>query len=163
MAGPRAETEDLAAYVARRGDWLAACAYLLTKDHDAALDLTQDTLLQAWRAWDQVAAADSSEKYILRIMLNQFRSRRRRPTLQLVSLESEVATVGPDVAVAVDESNTVAQALSRLTQRQRAVVVLRYWADYDDEEIASILGCRRSTVRSLAARAVRQLKGYMQS
>jgi RNA polymerase sigma factor (sigma-70 family) len=45
-------------------------------------------------------------------------------------------------------------AIRQLSPRQRAVIVLRYWADYDDVEIADVLGCRRATVRSLAARGL---------
>jgi RNA polymerase sigma factor (sigma-70 family) len=45
-------------------------------------------------------------------------------------------------------------AIRQLSPRQRVVIVLRYWADYDDAEIAEVLGCRRATVRSLAARGL---------
>jgi RNA polymerase sigma factor (sigma-70 family) len=49
-------------------------------------------------------------------------------------------------------------AIRQLSPRQRAGIVLRYWADYDDTEIAEVLGCRRTTVRSLAARGLTAIR-----
>ena len=108
------------------------CAYLLTRDRELALDLTQDTLVQAWRAWEKVSAADHPDRYLLRVMLNLHRSHHRRRRLPVVPLDG-LELPGPDAVGKVDEYDAISTALSRLTERQRAVIVLRYWADYDDD------------------------------
>jgi RNA polymerase sigma-70 factor (sigma-E family) len=146
--------ESLTRLVDERGQWLVRCAYLLTRDRERALDLSQDTLLQVWRAWDKVSAADHPDRYILRVMLNLHRSGARRRRLPEVALD-EVRGIGvPDGLGAVDDLDAIAGAMRHLTDRQRAVIVLRYWADYDDVAIAEVLSCRRATVRSLAARGL---------
>lgn len=155
------EPLDLEAFVSRRGDWLGRCAYLLTGNHDSALDLVQDTLLRAWRHQERVAKAQDIDRYVLRIMLNIHRSaagRRRLPTTPLVE---DVSL--PDQTPVLDDADALAKALPTLKPRQRAVVVLRYWADYDDTEIAEVLQCRRSTVRSLAARGLAALRQHLEA
>lgn len=155
------EEAVLTAYVALRGRWLTQCAYLLTRQHDAALDLVQETLLKAWRAKRRIALADDPERYLLRIMMNCFRDdercRKRRVTLTSI----DTFDLGSEVEqgfTAVEDASWVASALEHLNARQRAVVVLRYWADLDDQQISDVLGCRRSTVRSIAARALIRLR-----
>ncbi len=79
--------QALTALVEERGRWLVRCAYLLTRDRELALDLTQDTLVQAWRAWEKVSAADHPDRYLLRVMLNLHRSHHRRRRLPVVPLD----------------------------------------------------------------------------
>jgi RNA polymerase sigma factor (sigma-70 family) len=161
---PENDRAGLAEYVERRGDWLGRCAYLLTRDRELALDLVQETLLLAWRSRDLVAAAEDSERYVLRIMLNRHRAQHRGSRLRLVSLEQHAvpAEAGVDPIALVDDTQALMGALAVLTSRQRAVVVLRYWADYDDQQIADVLGCKRATVRSLAARSMHKLKRHLE-
>jgi RNA polymerase sigma-70 factor (sigma-E family) len=148
-----ADHERVTRFLEERADWLVACAYLLTKDREQARDLAQDALVQAWRARERVEAADAPERYLLRIMLNQYRSQLRRSRLRLVPLaeDREDAGVSP---TPLGDLHDIETAIRQLSPRQRAVIVLRYWADYDDAEIAEVLGCRRATVRSLAARGL---------
>lgn len=161
------QTESLAEYVARRGDWLGRCAYLLSGNREQALDLVQDTLLLAWRATARVEAAADTDAYILRIMLNQHRTQHRRRTLPTLSLEEAgpggVGPALPDAGDAVGDRQAVGAALKHLPHRQRVVLVLRYWADYDDVQIAEVLDCRRATVRSLAARGMKRIKHHLEA
>lgn len=153
--GPESERDvEVTRLVAERGDWLVRCAYLLTRDRERALDLAQDTLARAWRSWDKVSAADHPDRYLLRVMLNLHRSGLRRRRVREVDLDAvgQLSVVGGQGAV--DDADEVAAAMAHLPERQRAVLVLRYWVDLDDVAIAEVLGCRRATVRSLAARAM---------
>jgi RNA polymerase sigma factor (sigma-70 family) len=122
----------------------------------------QDTLLKAWRAQGRVALADDPERYLLRIMMNCFRDEVRRGKRRVPLAEagsSERLGAGVELGfAAVEDADWVGYALEHLNARQRAVVVLRYWADLDDQRIADVLGCRRSTVRSTAARALNRLR-----
>lgn len=154
---------DLGEYVDQRGEWLGRCALLLTRDHDDALDLVQDTLVLAWRSRELVLSADDPERYILRVMMNAFRGRSRRRQFRLVHLHEEEVSSTADASSQVSEADLIARALSTLTPRQRSVIVLRYWADLDDEEIADALDCRRATVRSLSSRGVAKIKRYLES
>lgn len=155
----------LAEYVRLRGDWLARCAYMLTGDRERALDLVQDTLLLAWKSVDRVEQADDRDAYVLRIMMNRHRSNHRRSHPVTISLDIPQITLVsvPDGTGKVDEALAVSDALKTLPARQRCVVVLRYWMDLDDLRIAEILGCRRATVRSLAARGMQRIKQYLES
>lgn len=163
---PAADGNDhqLAQLVDERGSWLLRCAYLLTRDSEAALDLTQDTLLQAWRAWAKVERADHPDRYILRIMLNLYRSQQRRgrvlETPLLLQHDHQIADPR-DITAGVDVRDTLSAALGELKPRQRAAVVMRYWLDYDDATIAELLGCRRATVRSLIARSLPVLRNQL--
>jgi RNA polymerase sigma-70 factor (sigma-E family) len=156
----------LTALVEERGAWLIRCAYLLTRDHEHALDLTQDTLVRVWRAWDKVNAADHPERYVLRIMLNLFRDGRRLRSVHQVPIgavdhDTVASSTSFDVSAGVEDADLVARALAELSERQRAVIVLRYWADYDDQVIAEVLGCRRATVRSIAARSLKIIQRHI--
>lgn len=154
----------LTEYIDRRGDWLARCALLLTRDHDAALDLVQDTLLLAWRARDLVDRANDPERYIMRIMLNTFRARSRRSRLHLIALHDGHGRAGVlDATSQVDDAEVISRALGTLSSRQQAVIILRYWADYDDKEIARILQCRQATVRSLSFRGLAKIKRILEA
>ena len=108
--------EPLEEYLDCRGEWLARCAFVLTNDHEASRHLLDDTLSAAWRFYDWVSAAEDPERYVLRILLNQFR----------IPDPTELGC-------------------------RRAVVVLRDWASFSDRRVADLLGCRRATVRRLAA------------
>jgi RNA polymerase sigma-70 factor (sigma-E family) len=140
-----------------RADWLVACAYLLTKDREQARDLAQDAMVQAWRARERVGAADAPERYLLRIMLNQYRSQLRRRRLRQVPLDEDCEHPH-EAPASVGDLHDIEVAIRQLSPRQRVVIVLRYWADYDDTEIADVLGCRRTTVRSLAARGLTAIR-----
>ncbi|MFC5730563.1 MULTISPECIES: sigma-70 family RNA polymerase sigma factor [Nocardioides] len=154
----------VARLVHERGDWLLRCAYLLTRSRDAALDLTQDTLARAWTARERVEAADHPDRYVLRIMLNLHRTTSRRSRLREVELlEAQGLAAAADPVAAVDEQHRIAHGLALLSDRQRSVLVLRYWADFDDAAIADVIGCRRATVRSLAARGMAALKSHLEA
>lgn len=147
--------------VEERGQWLVSCAYLLTRDREQALDLSQDTLVQVWRAWAKVSAAEHPDRYILRVMLNLHRSGHRRRRLREVPLDSLAELAAYDEACSAEDLDAIAVTMRHLSDRQRAVIVLRYWADYDDVAIAEVLGCRRSTVRSLAARGLSVIQSHL--
>jgi RNA polymerase sigma factor (sigma-70 family) len=148
-----ADHERVTRLLEERADWLVACAYLLTKDREHARDLAQDAMVQAWRARERVDAADAPDRYLLRIMLNLYRSELRRSRLRLVPLVEDREDVH-ESRISAGGLHDIEAAIRQLSPRQRAVIVLRYWADYDDVEIADVLGCRRATVRSLAARGL---------
>lgn len=151
---------DFEKYVEARTAALLRLAYLLCGNGHTAEDIVQDALLRAHRRWDRVTLADSPDAYVRRIILNEHRSwRRRRASTELTI---EPASMPP---AAVDDSQDALAAkdltwrlLQELSEQQRAVLVLRYYEDLTDADIAELLGCAPGTVRSLAARAFARLR-----
>ena len=143
-------------FLEEHGDALGRLAYHLTGDRESALDLLQDTFARLVDRWHRVAGARHPLAYVRRAVLHQHLdgARRRVPTPVAVVPERPL----PDAAASYDETTAMWQALEGLTERQRAVLVLRYYEGCTDEEIAELVGCRRATVRSLAARGLAVLR-----
>ncbi|MFI7606893.1 SigE family RNA polymerase sigma factor [Micromonospora sp. NPDC049366] len=144
-----ADRQSFEAYVQTRGPGLSRHAYLLTGDHHLAEDLVQQTLLRVAGRWRRVVAEGDPDAYVRRALYHQHISWWRRRTRQVpeAPLERNDRPV-PDAADAVAVNLAVRAALGRLAPRQRAAIVLRYFADLSDAQIADTLGCRVGTVKS---------------
>jgi RNA polymerase sigma-70 factor (sigma-E family) len=147
--------ERFAAYVRDHGPQHLRVAALLTGDWHAAQDLVQTSLVKLYRAWPLDGDPDP---YLRRIMVNTqrswWRARWRRETPHDELPETPVADFA-DERVA---GSQVRQALMSLPPRQRAVLVLRYFADLPEAEVASLLGCSTGTVKTHAYRGLRALR-----
>jgi RNA polymerase sigma-70 factor (sigma-E family) len=145
------------AFVAARGGALLRYAFMLTHDAGRAEDLVQDALVKVHRRWGRVAAAEQPDAYVRRVVTNEFLSwRRRRSSSETPSLVSTAAVVDP--ALAVDDRDQMWRALATLPHRQRMVMVLRFYEELTDPEIAGLLDCAVGTVSSLASRALGSLR-----
>lgn len=148
-------------FVRARWSHLVRTAYLLTGDAHHAEDLTQTALAKAFRSWRRVARADNPEAYVRRMLVscNSDRFRKRRVTEALTAAPPE--TAGRDEAASwADERSALMTALAGLPPRQRAVVVLRYWEDLSEAEVADALGCSPGTVKSQASKGLAKLRTY---
>ena len=125
-------------------------ARLLTGRADIAEELVQDTFVKVADRWPRI---DEPAAYLRTAIVNACRSHHRRRGTE----ERYVAGQQPEV-VGPPEVHGIWEELHRLSPRRRAALVLRYWEDLDDDEIASILRCRRATVRSLVHRGLAQLE-----
>ncbi|GAB3187956.1 RNA polymerase sigma-70 factor (sigma-E family) [Micromonospora palomenae] len=136
-------------------------AVMLTGDPHQAQDLVQDTMVRVQLNWRRVARADSPERYVRRMLTNQYVDWRRGSWMRRVLLRGEPDESTPPAADhaqdAVDRDQ-VWSLLARLPRRQRASLVLRYYEDLPDAEIAEILGCAVGTVRSSISRALATLR-----
>lgn len=132
---------------------------MLTGNRADAEDLLQTTLLHAHRHRTRLVEMDAPAAYLRRTLVNAHlhgeRTVRRRP--RLVSFPEDVQLPGgpPPPATA---TGAMWQQLTHLPPKQRAVIVLRYYEDLPDAEIAVILGCGTGTVRSNAFRALATLR-----
>jgi RNA polymerase sigma-70 factor (sigma-E family) len=149
------------AFVAQVGGRLLATAYLLTGDHRAAEDLVQDTLLRAWSHWPRVRRADQPLAYVRRMLVttsvSRWRSARTRLTSErLVETPPEQPT--NDVT---PRDDALWRTVVALPPRQRAVLVLSYYEDLADSDIADVLACTVGTVKSQRAKALRALRARM--
>ncbi|WP_405816692.1 SigE family RNA polymerase sigma factor [Streptomyces sp. NBC_01390] len=148
-------------FVRARWSHLVRTAYLLTGDAHHAEDLTQTALAKAYRSWRRVSRTDSPEAYVRRMLVtcNSDRFRKRRVREALTDAPPDV--VGRDEAVSwADERSALLGALAQLPPKQRAVVVLRYWEDLSEGEVADTLGCSQGTVKSQASKGLAKLRTY---
>ncbi|MEH1164742.1 SigE family RNA polymerase sigma factor [Micromonospora sp. CPCC 205539] len=136
-------------------------AVMLTGDPHQAQDLLQETMVRVQLNWRRVARADSPERYVRRMLTNQYVDWRRGSWMRRVLLRAEpdegVPALADHAQSAVDRDQ-IWSWLSRLPRRQRATLVLRYYEDLPDAEIADILGCAVGTVRSSISRALATLR-----
>ncbi|MFG2004169.1 SigE family RNA polymerase sigma factor [Spirillospora sp. NPDC048911] len=144
-------------FVETRSAALMRLAYLLAGgDQHAAEDLLQAALAKTAARW---ASIDNPEPYVRRVMYHQqaswWRPMWRRRETQVTVLPEEP---GDDGTSAVDLRLTVRRALTRITARQRAVLVLRFFEDLPEAEVARILGCSVGTVRSTTHRSLARLR-----
>ncbi|NUR29002.1 MAG: SigE family RNA polymerase sigma factor [Catenulispora sp.] len=153
-------------YVASRGAALLRLAFALTGDRHLAEDLTQDALAGLYSRWSRVAGMEQVDAYVRRSLVNLHVSWRRRRSSREVPLADPSEPVGGDVAPdgteAAAERDQAWRLLATLPRRQRAVLVLRFYEDLSDRDIAETLGCSQATVRSQASRALATLRGNIQ-
>jgi RNA polymerase sigma-70 factor (sigma-E family) len=145
-------------YVQLRGTTLTRFAYLLVRDHHLAQDLTQESLARLHRHWNRVNGLADRDAYVRKVMLNQFLSwRRRRSWSEHTAPDIDPATV-EDPATASAERDAMWALLGELPPQQRAVLVLRFYEDLDDDAIAVLLNCSPATVRSHSSKALAKLR-----
>jgi RNA polymerase sigma-70 factor (sigma-E family) len=141
-----------------RADALLRYAYVLTGNpHDAA-DLVQEGLVRLRGSWSRVQRKHDPESYVrttmTRLHINTWRRRKR----EHLTGDLPERSGDDDPFARVDDDTDLWEQLSRLPRRQRAVLVLRYYEERTDAEIAEILGISRGTVRSQASRALDKLR-----
>ncbi|MGI9009155.1 MAG: SigE family RNA polymerase sigma factor [Streptosporangiaceae bacterium] len=152
--------EALADLVTRSGDRLLRVAYQLTHDRAAAQDLVQDALLRVYGSLRRRGLEPGDWcAYVRRAVVNEYlRTRRLRASSEIVTDTLPDRPGGPPPDDQIADREQLWHALAALSVRQRAVLVLRYYEDMGDREIAAALGCRDATVRSLASRGLAALR-----
>ncbi len=138
---------------------LIRMAHLMLGDRAAAEDVVQDAFCGLYRRWDYLTNQDRALSYVRSSVLNGCRSvlRRSRPG-ELTAEHSPVAVSAEAAVLTAEERREVVRALRLLPGRQREVLVLGYYLDLPDQEIASDLGVRASTIRSARRRALASLE-----
>jgi DNA-directed RNA polymerase specialized sigma24 family protein len=131
-------------FAATRLTSLLRSAVLLTGDRDLARDVVQRVLARAHVKWKKISRSESPEVYVRRMVLLEYLSWRR-----------SWATRNRRVVGTADD---IWGRLATLGRKERAVVVLRYYEQYDDDGIALLMGCSTATVRSHAAKALTTLQ-----
>ena len=142
-------------FVVARSPALMRVAYVLTRDQQLAEDLVQTALLKAALRWRHIEG--DPEPYVRRILYTESVSWWRRRTRRVA--ESAARYDAPSGAeVDLDMQLSVERALHRLTVRQRAVLVLRYYEDLTEVEAAQVLGVGVGTVKSMHRQALARLR-----
>jgi RNA polymerase sigma-70 factor (sigma-E family) len=153
---------DFAEFAAVAWPRLVRTAHLLTGDFHEAEDLVQTTLAKMYGRWGKIPR-DEVDVYIRRALVNNNISRVRKKRiahLLMPFLPESVHRSHTGHAEAVERTAVVVQALSALSTRQRAVMVLRYWEDLNEHEIAAVLNCSVGTVKTHARRGLTVLRTH---
>ena len=146
-------------YMAARQPSLLRTAYLLTGDRHSAEDLVQTSLAKLYLSWDKVQRRDAVDGYVRRIMVNEHNSWWRRAWRRQEFATEQV----PDRTGVEDSPDDGTRAalwefVQTLPRKQRAVVVLRFYEDMSEAEVAELMGISVGTVKSQSSRALAALR-----
>jgi RNA polymerase sigma-70 factor (sigma-E family) len=154
----QARDAEFSAYMAARQPGLIRTAFLLAGDRATAEDLVQTSLAKLYLSWDKVQNRESIDGYVRRILVNEHNSLWRR-AWKRTEVTSEVV---PDHALTdeYDDGRAAAvwELVKTLPRKQRAVIVLRYYEQLSEAEIAHTMGVSTGTVKSQASRALAALR-----
>jgi RNA polymerase sigma-70 factor (sigma-E family) len=154
----RQEEEDrFAEFVRARSATLFRTAYLMTGDHHRAEDLLQTTLLRLYQRWPQVDAMERPAAYARKVLVSQAVSWWRLRSSHETGLQPQDEPTWGGRVEEVAEHERVWQAVLTLPRRQRAVIVLQYFEDLSEAEIAETLHMARGPVKSHRHAAARRL------
>jgi RNA polymerase sigma-70 factor (sigma-E family) len=134
-------------------------AYLLTGDRTAAEDLVQEAFVRFVGRLHSVRDPGAFDAYLRRTVVNLSKNHFRRRALERSHLERQARLRRADTEERdVSEYEAMRAALLGLPVRQRAAIVLRYYEDMPESQIAELLRCRPATVRSLVSRGLEALR-----
>src|SRR5215468_3893989 len=145
-------------YVRSRGGALLRAAQALTGNRADAEDLVQSTLVKTYQSWDSITDQSALDTYVRRVMVNTHISGWRRRRVDEYPTDELPDEPAADLTGDSDMRDVVQRALDRLPRRMRAAVMLRYYDDMSEPEVAAALGVSVGTVKSTVARAVAKLR-----
>ncbi|HZX03624.1 SigE family RNA polymerase sigma factor [Kribbella sp.] len=155
------DAEFLEYATVHRGRMLRTARLLTSGDAHWAEDLVQVALTKLYVHWAKVRREDGAARYADRILVNSFLDERRRMWRRREAtteqLDDPAPAAGPDPA----DRLTVLGALAKLPRRQHAVVVLRYFRDFDVHTTAELMGCSEGTVKSQTSRALATMRDLL--
>lgn len=155
------ESAGFSEFVEANSSALLRAGWLLTGDWSSAEDLVQTAFAVAWPRWDGLRDRDAAFGYVRTCMIRAFlRDRRRRWTGEVPTdrMGDRMTDQAGDATADADMRESLRAAMQALPERQRAVVVLRYFADLSEQQTAAVLGCSAGAVKSHSARALARLR-----
>jgi RNA polymerase sigma-70 factor (sigma-E family) len=157
-AEPAEDDRGFGEYVAARSGSLLRMAFLLTRNQADAEDLMQAALAKTYQAWDRIEDYKALDGYVRRAMVNTHISWWRRRRVEEYPTDDIPDRAVMDHADGSELADALKRALERLPSRMRAAVVLRYYEDMTESEVAAVLGISQGTVKSTVSRAVAKLR-----
>jgi RNA polymerase sigma-70 factor (sigma-E family) len=154
------DEEDFTSFVTSSSRRLLRTAFLITGDAEAAQDVLQTALERAYLRWGRIKLREQPEPYVQRIIANAaIDTWRARRGMRTVALDESVLPPLDDPALeGLPARDALLSCVRQLPVGQRTVLVLRYFADLTEAEVARILGCSVGTVKSQHARAMARLR-----
>jgi RNA polymerase sigma-70 factor (sigma-E family) len=157
---------DFDRFVADSTETLLRTAFLIVWDLQEAEDIVQETLLDVARRWPRVRRMSHPIAYARRIVINRALSGAGKRARTRNELSGETPPERADETVpaeTIGNHDELMRALAELSPRQRAVLVLRYFLDLPEAEVAAAMKCSLGTVKSTASRALARLEQLMRS
>ena len=151
--------DDFAGFYAATWSRLLRTTYAITGDAQLAEDALQIGFARAYASWSRVKQADDPIAYVRRIAVNAALGQRRRAFTRREVSTAEVPELSIHLTSGHDQD--VWRVVQQLPARQRAVIVLRYYEDLSELQIAETLGCRPGTVKSQASAALATMRGLL--
>lgn len=145
-------------YVNARGRALLRTAYLLTGNLADAEDLVQSALAKTYLAWERIQDRAALDGYVRKAMVNTHISWWRRRRLDEFPTDDIPDQAVADHSAASDQHEMLQRAIDRLPERMREAVMLRFYDDMTEAEVAEVLGVSLGTVKSTVSRAVAKLR-----
>jgi RNA polymerase sigma-70 factor (sigma-E family) len=145
-------------YVRARSGTLLRAAQAMTGNRADAEDLVQATLVKAYQSWDRIDDPAALDTYVRRVMVNTHISGWRRRRIDEYPTDELPDSPEADATEESDLHDVVQRALDRLPRQMRAALMLRYYDDLTEPEVAARLGISVGTVKSTVARAVAKLR-----
>ncbi len=139
---------------------LVLLASLLVRDVATAEEVVQDSFIALYGRLRRLRDTDKALSYLRQSVVNRSRSVLRHRTV--ADRATPKPTLEPSSAAALLERSAVAAAMRALPARQREVLVLRYYGDLPDHEIAAVMGISRGAVKTHTARAIATLRSFLQ-
>lgn len=136
-------------------------ALVLSNDAALAQDVVQEVLLRALSRWDRIGALPYPHAYVRRMVVNEFVSWRRKWARVVPTPDAQLDRPVADASEATDLRHDLIAQLDKLPRSQRAAIVMRYFEDMPDVEIAAALGCRPTTARGYLHRGLKTLRVEM--
>ena len=149
---------DFEDYVKAHANGLMRFALLLCRDWHTAEDVVQEVLARAHRQWDRVSQASYPHAYVRRMIVNETLSWQRKWGRIEPRTDADLDGSICGAAGQSDDRDELVRALAALPGRQRAAIVLRYFEDLSDAEIADVMGCKQVTVRGHIHRALASMR-----
>jgi RNA polymerase sigma-70 factor (sigma-E family) len=152
---------DFESWLVAREGALQRTAHLLTGDVHTAQDLVQNTLAKLYLGWDHIRQAHNVDAYARKVLVNEYRTAWRRPVRRREQVTGDV----PDRPAPGQEYDGRREAVWRfvcsLPPKQRAVIVLRFYEQLTEPEIAELMGISLGTVKSQSSRALASLRAHL--
>lgn len=159
----QSERDEFEAFIAATWARLFRTAHALTGNRQDAEDMLQSAFAKVYSNWRKVSRADNPESYVHRIVVNETTSAWRRRWRHVERPSDSLPEPKLDShADAVSSHTTMWSAIQSLPPRQRAVIVLRYYEDLSERDIAQTLDISPGTVKSQASSALKSLRGHFQ-
>ena len=154
----RADREAFEALVDARSTSLLRTAYLLTGDWGTAEDLLQTALTKTWFRWQGIRDKQAAESYVRQTMSRTYATWWRRRWRGETPTDVLPDHAGRDPYQDADQRHLLGRVLAALPARQRTIVVLRFYEDLTEAQVAETLGCSVGTVKSTVSRALARMR-----
>ena len=155
--------EDFTDFVASRWTPLYRLAYLLAASPTGAEDLLQTALEKAYVRWGRISQMEHPEAYVRRMLVTTLVSSRRRAWLGERPTEHLPEDTEDSCELGVLDHSLLWPLVCALPDRQRAVIVLRFYEDMSEAQVADVMGCAPGTVKSQTAAAKAALRRALEA